>query len=77
MLLRDILLHKGSKVYSIDPEATLADVVRKLVDHNCGSLVVCEPDCSTRVLGIITERDILRACAPAESRSNVITSPTP
>jgi CBS domain-containing protein len=63
MLLRDILLHKGSKVYSIEPDATLADVVRKLVDHNCGSLVVCEPDCATHVLGIITERDILRACA--------------
>jgi CBS domain-containing protein len=63
MLLRDILLHKGTKVYSIEPDATLAEVVRRLVDHNCGSLVVCHRDNPTRLLGIITERDILRACA--------------
>jgi CBS domain-containing protein len=35
-------------------------VVRELVAHNCGSLVVCENE---QVVGIITERDILRACA--------------
>jgi CBS domain-containing protein len=60
MILRDILRTKGSGVYTIRPEATLADVVAKLVEYNCGSLVVCEGD---EMVGIITERDILRACA--------------
>ncbi len=63
MYLEEILRTKGSKVLSIDPSATLADVVLKLVKHNCGSLVVCENEDCARMVGIITERDILRACA--------------
>ncbi len=63
MSLQEILNTKGSKVLSIDPGATLADVVQKLVRYNCGSLVVCEEEDCTRMVGIITERDILRACA--------------
>ena len=47
-------------MFTIGPRATLADVVSAMVEHNCGSLVVCEAD---KVVGIITERDILRACA--------------
>jgi CBS domain-containing protein len=63
MSLQEILQNKGSRVLSISPDATLADVVQKLVKHNCGSLVVCREDDCTRMLGIITERDILHACA--------------
>lgn len=63
MSLQEILQHKGGRVLSISPRATLADVVQKLVKHNCGSLLVCEEDDCTQLLGIITERDILRACA--------------
>ena len=65
MKLMDILRIKGTTVYCITPSATLADVVQKLVDHKIGSLVVRE-DLGPRlgrVLGIITERDILKACA--------------
>ena len=60
MKLQDILEIKGRRVHTIRPEATLADVVESLVRHNCGSLVVCDGD---QMVGIITERDILRACA--------------
>lgn len=65
MNLRQILHAKGSMVHTIRPDATLADVVQKLVKHNCGSLVVCDTECeqNRHLLGIITERDILRACA--------------
>ncbi len=65
MLLQDILAAKGSTVHAINAQATLEDVVQSLVKHNCGSLVVCEAnDCSHgRMLGIVTERDILRAVA--------------
>jgi CBS domain-containing protein len=63
MSLQEILHHKGSRVFSIPPEATLAEVVQKLVKYNCGSLLVCPQDDCTRLLGIITERDILHACA--------------
>ncbi len=60
MKVFDILTVKGSAVHTISPDATLANVVERLVAHNCGSLVVMEGD---RMVGIITERDILRACA--------------
>jgi len=40
MLLQDILRAKGSEVYTIEPEATLADVVSELVRRNVGALVV-------------------------------------
>ena len=66
MTLQEILRVKGTAVHSILPDATLEEVVLKLVKNNCGSLVVCETveDChARRLLGIITERDILRACA--------------
>ena len=45
--------------------ATLAEVAQVLARHNIGSLVVCEPagPAGERLLGIITERDILRAWA--------------
>ena len=62
MILRDILHAKGRAVHTIGPEATLEDVVQTLVSHNCGSLVVCDGPDGTMV-GIITERDILRACS--------------
>jgi CBS domain-containing protein len=63
MSLQEILQHKGSRVFSIPPHATLAEVVQKLVKLNCGSLVVCEESDCTHMLGIVTERDILKACA--------------
>jgi len=60
MKLADILQAKGTNVFTISPRATLAEAASAMVEHNCGSLVVCERD---KVVGIITERDILRACA--------------
>ncbi len=64
MLLREILQIKGSKVLTIAVQATLAEVVDKLVKNNCGSLIVCESEGEPcNMVGIITERDILRASA--------------
>ncbi len=63
MTLRDILLAKGHVVHTIGSGATLEDVVQKLVRNNCGSLVVRDVEPAGPMLGIITERDILKACA--------------
>jgi CBS domain-containing protein len=64
MLLQEILRHKGTAVHTIQPQATLDDLVRTLVQRNCGSLVVTQSGSSSSpMLGIITERDVLRACA--------------
>jgi CBS domain-containing protein len=63
MMLQDILRHKGTAIHTIGPDATLDDVVQTLVHFNCGSLLVADGDSSSPMLGIVTERDILRACA--------------
>ena len=64
MLLQSILQRKGSMVYTIRPDATLQDVLYRLVHHGIGALVVTSTgEQDGEVLGIITERDILRTCA--------------
>ena len=64
MILQEILNAKGTTVYTIRPDATLQDVVYRLVHHKVGSLVVtADGERDGQVVGIITERDILRACA--------------
>jgi CBS domain-containing protein len=60
MQLRDILLHKGRRVFSCSPSDPLSQAVGTLVEHNIGSLVVLDDE---RMVGILTERDILRASA--------------
>ena len=60
MLLNDILNDKGRDVLTISPSASLADVVQTLVQNRCGALVVCQ---GTMMVGIISERDILRVLA--------------
>ena len=63
MKLRELLIAKSNAaVYCIHPEASLQDAVDLLVRHNIGSLmVVASEEGLARPLGIITERDILRA----------------
>jgi CBS domain-containing protein len=60
MNLRDILNQKGHAVYTVSPRAKLAGALQVMVEHNCGSLVVCDNEA---MVGIISERDLLRALA--------------
>jgi CBS domain-containing protein len=60
MNLRDILQSKGDAVFTIPPTSSLDEAVRVMVDHRCGSLVV---GTAGQMVGIISERDILRALA--------------
>ena len=64
MRLQELLRTKGPSVHTISPAVTLAEAVAALVGHHCGSLVVCDPPSDRRrMVGIISERDILRAAA--------------
>ena len=66
MRIRDILRQKGSEVVTIEPERTVQEAIRRLVDHKIGALVVTRNHGS--VVGIITERDILRESAERSDR---------
>jgi CBS domain-containing protein len=63
--LQDILSLKGTAVYTTPPEATLAEVVQRMVHHNVGALLVCrrDPASGEQLVGIVTERDLLRLFA--------------
>ena len=60
MLIRDVLRSKSSMVVTVGPDATVLEAARMLVHHSFGSLVVVQ---GGEILGIITERDVLRLAA--------------
>ena len=60
MLVSQIIKHKGSDVFTVAPDATLADAARELHERKVGALVVKE---GGRVAGIVSERDIVRELA--------------
>jgi CBS domain-containing protein len=61
MIVKSILSTKGSAVISIEPTATLQAAAAMLAKHRIGALLVFGPD--RRVIGILSERDIVRALA--------------
>ena len=61
MQVKDLLEGKGTAVATIAADATLHDAMKLLVKLRIGSLVVTEGHAP--IVGIITERDLLRECA--------------
>ena len=57
MRIADVLRGKGGAVVTINPDATVAELVAGLADHNIGAMVVAGPD---GVKGIVSERDVVR-----------------
>src|SRR5262245_15251929 len=55
--VRDILARKGPHVFTTSPGATVLDAALLMNEHKIGSLVVIDDG---RVVGIFTERDVLR-----------------
>jgi CBS domain-containing protein len=61
MTVKAILAHKGNEVVTIGPTATLCDAVKVLDLHRIGAVVIT--DAEKRILGILSERDIVRTLA--------------
>jgi CBS domain-containing protein len=61
MSVQSILALKGSAVTTGDPSMTMADVTRCLAEQRIGAIVMTDP--SGGVVGIISERDVVRAVA--------------
>lgn len=55
--VRDIMTED---VLTVAPEDTLGEVATKMVERNVGSVVVAD---FGRIIGVLTERDIMRAVA--------------
>lgn len=61
MTVKTILSAKGKDVVTIDPTATLEAAIDLLFERRIGVLVVLGP--GRRLIGILSERDIVRALA--------------
>jgi CBS domain-containing protein len=61
MSLAAILRDKGSHVVSVPPDMPIRQVAAILNERRIGAVLVC--DDATRLLGIVSERDIVRSLA--------------
>lgn len=61
MLVSQILKSKGDLVFTVSPAETLAEAASLLVERRVGAMVVLGQ--GDQVVGIISERDIVRALA--------------
>jgi CBS domain-containing protein len=55
--VRDLLRDKGTEVLTTPPDVTVYEAIKKMVDHNVGSIVAVE---GAKIEGMFTERDYLR-----------------
>jgi CBS domain-containing protein len=61
--VREILAKKGTHVWSVGKDATVLDAALLMNEHRIGALVVLEEG---RVIGMFTERDVLRRIVAAQ-----------
>lgn len=60
MSVKQVLEKKGSKVFSVGPDATVMEALTAMAEHDIGAVVVTE---ASRLVGIFTERDYARKVA--------------
>ncbi len=65
MTIASLLSKKGVKVVTIGPQDTIRQALGRLAEHNIGALVVV--DAQGGLVGIVSERDIVRALARTEA----------
>lgn len=61
MTVAAILARKGRNVLTVPVETTINEVIRILAERRIGAVVVA--DSFSRILGIVSERDVVRALA--------------
>ncbi len=61
MTIAVVLRQKGSHVVSVSPDTPVVEVARMITSRRIGAVMVLDE--SSRVLGILSERDIVRALA--------------
>ena len=71
MNIASVLSDKGRQSITTIPAARIDDVARKLCEYRIGYLVVCDE--SNVVVGVLSERDIVRAIADRKDRVGELT----
>jgi CBS domain-containing protein len=70
MIIADILRGKGQQVVSVGPRETLLGVCRVLAEHRIGAVLV--RDANGSLLGILSERDVVRALARDDAAGSLL-----
>ena len=55
--VHEMLQHKGTRVHSIAPDASVQEALMRMAEHDVGALVVIDRE---RVIGLFSERDYAR-----------------
>jgi CBS domain-containing protein len=61
MTVIEFLKHARQRLVTCGPDESIEEVAKRLHAHNIGAMPVCEGD--RRIVGIISERDLVRAIA--------------
>jgi len=64
MNIATLLARKGPKVVTVRPEQTVREALVLLAEHNIGAVVVVDE--GARPVGIVSERDVVRALVQSE-----------
>ncbi len=64
MQISNILATKGGNVVTLKPDQTIREAIALLVERRIGALIVVE---AGKVVGLVSERDIIRAAAGNEA----------
>jgi CBS domain-containing protein len=67
-----ILKHKGYAVVTVDPDARISDVAAVLSEQRIGAVLVIDE--TEQMLGIVSERDIVRCLAANGARTLEMTA---
>ncbi len=66
MKIQDVVRAKGTDVVTIEPTATVQQLLDLLAEHNIGAVVVSSD--KRHIEGIVSERDVVRRLATAGAR---------
>jgi CBS domain-containing protein len=72
MTIATILRHKGHDIVSVSPNAMLTEIAVTLADRRIGAVLV--RDSADQLLGIVSERDIVRVFAREPSACAAMTA---
>lgn len=64
--IKEVLEHKGADVFLVRPTNTVYEAIQEMVNHNIGAVLVVSED--DKLVGIFTERDILKQCVRRSDR---------
>ena len=64
MPIEDLLTETSHSLFTIEPNKVVGDAIELLAGNDIGALPVC--DAKKQVVGIISERDIVRICSGSD-----------